>query len=48
MDESEKLSRRDWDSMSPDASSFEGSVVDDEKSELRLMLLDWAGCCCCF
>lgn len=47
MEESEKFSRRDWDSMSPSPACDVESVGVDEKRELRLMLLDW-GCCCCF
>ena len=49
MEESEKFSRRDWDSMSV---SLVGEspvlAVVEEKRELRLMLLeDGLGCCCC-
>ena len=47
MEESEKFSRRDWDSMSPSTDDA-GAVGSDEKSEHRLMLFDWVGCCCCF
>ena len=46
MEDIEKLSRRDWDSMSFDSSLVVESV-DGEKRELILMLLD-CGCCWCF
>lgn len=45
MEESEKFSRRDWDSISPSVVGCSAGV--GENSEEKLMLFVWAGCCCC-